>query len=67
VGLGTSTAPPSTPVGLGTSTAKLVRMGALCDLRLCLSPGTPSMSSDDSVTTIAGGDKDESLLLDLFV
>jgi hypothetical protein len=50
------------------STAKKrVRMEASCDLGLCLSPGTPSMSSDDSVTTTDGGDKDEPLLLDLFV
>jgi hypothetical protein len=49
------------------STAKRVRTEASCDLGLCLNPGTPSMSSDDSITTTGGGDKDEPLLLDLFV
>ncbi|GJN12712.1 hypothetical protein PR202_ga31017 [Eleusine coracana subsp. coracana] len=67
------------------STAKWVRKEASCDLGLCLSPGspqasgdkmrpllrpgTPSMSSDDSVTTTTttgGGDK-EQVLLNLFV
>uniref|UniRef100_A0A0A9DMH3 LOB domain-containing protein n=1 Tax=Arundo donax TaxID=35708 RepID=A0A0A9DMH3_ARUDO len=64
------------------STAKRVRKAeASCDLGLCLSPGsppvagerrallrpgTPSMSSDESVTTTGGGDKDP-VLLNLFV